>query len=375
MTLVVPRVEVITPGECVYDVTIDDSYYQEKLRANRAPDRPYEQIFGYEVYSEKSKLTPSYKKYMIETMGGLVEVYGQRAVDVAIGVSDGEATKFQSLQNARLKKIADWLHRHVEHFMAEEDEMRSANPSLIDDFRKRLYKYDYIDGRVIDFRLGNTTFSFFDSLHTMLIPQARGSNSRISGQYNSVMSESSVCLTKDPQNPRELTASHEALHVVSGREQSMIDRTASGDKSEIVESRLGLRFQSEQGELTYTWLNEALTEYINIDLYGHPGYQASYPTERDLFGELRFSGKYEIDRALFIKAYFENHDPENGNPAWQEVQNELEKSYGFDILAKLEEMIGSHEDPGYHEGLEKAIKYLNYLRKNNTDNIPSMQIA
>lgn len=375
MTLVVPQAEVITPGENVYQATIDDAYYQEKLHASRAPTRPYEQIFGYEVYLEGTKVSSSVKKYMIETMGGLVEAYGQRAVDVAVGVSNEESATFQSLQRARLKKFGYWLRKHVEHFMGEEDEMRSANPALIDNFRQRLDRYDFIDGRVVDFRLENTTFNFFDSLHTMLIPQARGSNSRISGQYDYIGSESSVCLTKDQQNPRELVASHEGLHAVSGRELLVVDRTAIGGKTEIVESRLGLRFQSEQGDITHNWLNEAVTEYINIDLYGHGGYKASYPRERKLFVELCFSGKYEIDRALFIKAYFENHDPENGYPAWQEVQDELEKSYGFDILAKLARKIGPHEANDYGVRLEKAIKYINTIRKHRPKYVPLTKVA
>lgn len=363
MTLVVPQAETVKYGEEAYHVTVDDAYYQEKLSASRITRQPYGQIFGYHIHLEGHKVTSEVKKWMIEEMDGLVEVYGQRAVDVAVGVSDG-ATTYQSLRDARLKNFGYWLHGHVEYFMGEEDEMRSANPALIGDFRQRLNKYDFIDGESVDFRLSNTTYSFFDSLHTMFIPRARNSNSRISGQYDSNGSESTVCLTKDQQKPRELTASHKGLHIVSGRELLIVDRTDFGGKSEIAERRLGLRFQSEQGNITYTWLNEALTEYINIDLYGHGGYQASYPSERKLFIELCFSGKYEIDRGLFIKAYFENYDPENGNPAWQEVQNELEKSYGFDILNDLELTIGSHEAVDYGARLEKAIKYLNQLRKN-----------
>jgi len=149
------------------------------------------------------------------------------------------------------------------------------------------------------------------------------------------------------------TLQHEHLHAISGRKNvlSLISRGSFDSKVYMAHSipRLGVSFSaSSRHPERFKWLNEAITEDINIDIKKevlpkdeYYEIDDSYWNERKLFGLVLANGQQPIPAHLFYQAYFES---DTENPAdlkhRQELYQEISKAYDSPkFLVELDDMV------------------------------------
>ncbi|MBN8549712.1 MAG: hypothetical protein J0M12_10385 [Deltaproteobacteria bacterium] len=147
---------------------------------------------------------------------------------------------------------------------------------------------------------------------------------------------------------------HELVHAISGRtEQFLVE---DGEIFGRSGSRLGLAFSGlpldagrSRGE-RFQWLNEAITESVNLELLGLTD-SASYRTERAILKKLEET----VPRAAFLQAYFENMEVGSAGPqplpGWKELSAQLTSAYGTAFLVALDKCVDL-------QGPQLALRYL-----------------
>lgn len=156
---------------------------------------------------------------------------------------------------------------------------------------------------------------------------------------------------------------HEMFHALSGRTiiTKVTNFTDMADelgltKEDIAQEdirgeRVGLFFR---GKKRFFWLNEAVTESLkqellvnNIRLQKH----LTYKDEIRLFNLL--VGKGQLDRKLFLEAYFENYDTNapvgQKIPAWKRLSKAITDAYGSGFLVRLDKLV-------QRQGVKSAIE-------------------
>ncbi len=145
---------------------------------------------------------------------------------------------------------------------------------------------------------------------------------------------------------------HEHLHAISGRKNimSLVAHLNGQIRTEHNVPRLGAKFSDRPGSLPdrFSWLNEALTEDINIDIKKKVLPQNEYftvddgyPNERELFELVLTSGKQPIPKRLFYQAYFES-DKENSADLKhrEELYKAISQAYGSPrFLVELDDLV------------------------------------
>lgn len=180
---------------------------------------------------------------------------------------------------------------------------------------------------------------------------------------------------------------HELIHAASGN--VVIESTESDDygikEVQLDSTRVGLRFAKgplrdiASKKSLFRWLNEAVTEKINIEITNHEKKLQTYREERALFNLLCHNGKFLIDETLFYRAYFENYNPElrqsgTGVPQWKKLWSEINNAYCPGFLRKFDQYIKYHgikkavEAMSSPDGIEKIKIYKGSSRKNTPQN-------
>lgn len=146
---------------------------------------------------------------------------------------------------------------------------------------------------------------------------------------------------------------HENIHAISGRKNvmSLISRGSFDDEIYTAHElpRLGVSFdRSSRHPERFNWLNEAITEHINIDIKKevipkdrYSKANDAYYHERKLFELILTKGKESIPVRLFYQAYFE-FDTENSADLKrrQELYEKISKAYDSPrFLVELDDMI------------------------------------
>jgi hypothetical protein len=150
------------------------------------------------------------------------------------------------------------------------------------------------------------------------------------------------------------TLQHEHIHAVSGRKNvvSLISHDRGpGSKVYTTRSlpRLGASFEASKSHpKRFDWLNEAITEHINIDIKKEVipadkyfSIDDSYYHERKMFELILAGGQEPIPARLFYQAYFES---DTENPAdlkhRKELYEGISRAYGSPrFLVELDDMI------------------------------------
>lgn len=147
------------------------------------------------------------------------------------------------------------------------------------------------------------------------------------------------------------TLQHEHLHAVSGRKNvfNLAELSFGLLYTEHALPRLGVEFaRSRSHPNRFKWLNEAITEHINIDMKKdnlkkdeYFEFENSYPDERKLFELILSRGQKPVAAKLFYQTYFESdaEDP-TALKHRKELYQEISEAYGSPrFLIELDDMI------------------------------------
>jgi len=131
-----------------------------------------------------------------------------------------------------------------------------------------------------------------------------------------------------PQETRAHMFNHEMIHTVAGQ-------TIAQAPDSYVLVRTGVQMQS-----SLTWINEAITETLTLDLAqkGREGIKSNaYPKERHIYNALI----KKVPEAVFLRAYFENATPlqtAERLPGQMELHGRIIEAYGFNMLAFIDQL-------------------------------------
>lgn len=348
--------ELINPD--IEQVAVDDPRYLEHLE-HVSEDNETLQIFGKEVLDLLSPgcLAPAWLK---DSFVALHTEY-PKAMAPVIEDFDGLADPRQWSEIGGDQKFTGWLRRYVDHYQTQAEVLAERMDGIIDEFGNRLVeKYPFVSASTIEDRLSRTSISYYDFIRCLVMSaKGRGESpgKLVFGRYTLNKSHISIGLDEGAFTIRDRIISHEAIHASSGRSIQLVDRMSSGKiKRVFQEKRLGLELYDAEGNPINRSMNEAVTEYINLDIYEYDAFRATYPEFRSVFGQLLISGSKKIDPRIVIKAYFENEDPVAGVPAMEELEAEILEAYGQNVLSIIE---GSIETAvSKDEGIRLAKKYL-----------------
>ncbi|MFZ4648722.1 MAG: hypothetical protein ACOYMB_03785 [Patescibacteria group bacterium] len=278
-------------------------------------------------------------------------------------------------------KLNEYLEKHFWKALAVEGEIRGVLKTLSDDFLLETLKvYNREIGRIrmetleiieqmrkdfmpnlegfverhslvidwpeIEHKFNTVSYDLFDQY------SCNKKNKHIAGDYDK--NSHIVRVEISPFSRVEFsTLQHEHIHAVSGRKNviNLMSRGSFDDKVYMTRSipRLGASFDHTSSHPDrFNWLNEAITEHINIDIKKEiiPKDQYfdsndSYYHERKLFELILTSGKEPIPPRLFYQAYFES---DTEKPVDLERRKELydgiSKAYNSPrFLVELDDMI------------------------------------
>lgn len=179
----------------------------------------------------------------------------------------------------------------------------------------------------------------------------------------------------------EYIYNHEALHAISGttilKEDAHVktrikDEYNEDDQTEYFPLRFGLQFtkpndiiggtygrKERNFKSTLHWLNEAITEGINVEMMGED--HSIYRKQREILQYLINNSEGRLKKSDFFNAYFENYDQltENKIPYWKDLFSKIQDSYDPTFLQRLDHIIKE-------KGVEK-VSY--FLEKNSWKNL------
>jgi hypothetical protein len=185
----------------------------------------------------------------------------------------------------------------------------------------------------------------------------RWENPNALGSYEPWSKTFYLPVTATDQEIRE-TIDHEGFHALEGVTGQVTNKVRDGNSIVAADTvRTGLTIQPRFGETRFKWLNEAVTEDMNMEV--NELSEGVYELEREILYLLeRRIHAIDIRRAYF-EDFEENTDQEQRLPAWKSLQRRLNAAFEPGILVTLDKLIKSAPDED--EGLEQAIAYLNRL--------------
>jgi len=198
---------------------------------------------------------------------------------------------------------------------------------------------------VLERRLQNTKVVLGDALRDDLTSDKGG--------HFEVEREIAMIAQQELRRRGEKVYTHEMLHALSGRTlvaEKPKNPIADDDENYYYNAqRVGLRFQSGESS-RFRWLNEGVTESLTQDICTIT--DTTYEKERELFKLLQQQGKIPVSEELFIKAFFENYNPDlpygERIPAWKHLYSAINNAYVPGFLLKLDKYVGTN-------GIEKTI--------------------
>ncbi len=181
---------------------------------------------------------------------------------------------------------------------------------------------------------------------------------------------------------------HEYLHALSGKtvvRREMESKESEGfddnyeevfetkKRTKIESQRVGLGFVGGVDDLLiktvgtkrFGWLNEAVTEYLNIKIAGVSTEMAYYGDARKLLYFL-LQSLGEDGEGLVVRAYFENYDPATGEsdhvPNYRKFAQAIQEKIGNQFLVHLDQYIQGQRDGNgqildWQQGTANAVKH------------------
>lgn len=169
-----------------------------------------------------------------------------------------------------------------------------------------------------------------------------------------------------PKDVRQHVFTHEMTHALSGKQEILSYYTDIPKQmmSDLENIRVGTRLKDK-----FTWLNEALTEKISLEIIDKPEIESVFYTdERKILNFL--IDHLKIPKELFYDAYFENFDPEKENhkqPNLKKLFEFTNKNFGHKFLVNLDKLIEEYtKQLGKDDGLLEILKTM----KNKGDDFP-----
>lgn len=150
---------------------------------------------------------------------------------------------------------------------------------------------------------------------------------------------------------------HELLHIISSNRKRQTKDIGDGIKRTSIQNT-GLVFEGNKQR--FNWLNEALTEVINLDINNNENID-SYLNEIRLY-ELLIKKTLDPEswRDLMLTYFFNvRKDGVKGLDEWKENRKRIDESFGPDgknFLVKLDNWI--EENGGMPDGVKKAIEII-----------------
>jgi len=133
----------------------------------------------------------------------------------------------------------------------------------------------------------------------------------------------------DFEHYQEYVYTHEMMHALSGI--AVLGGKKNGeDFSETRLQRLGMRIEGK-----FTWLNEAITEYLTLKIFNKEDSNA-YNNERRILQTMINKG---VPESLFINAYFENQEPGKGSPAIKKLIKTINEKCGTRFLQIIDDSV------------------------------------
>ena len=225
------------------------------------------------------------------------------------------------------------------------EKISEMRPDFMTNFENFTQKYNLqINWDEIQQKFGTISYDLFDQYYSDMSP------GRKIGDYDK--DSHTVRVEMSPFSRVSFdTLQHEHIHAISGRKNDLSLIDFGDNKIHIGHSipRLGAAFERSSAHPgRFEWLNEAITEEINIDIKKdvlkkdkHFSINDSYPDERQLFKLIIAGGQEPIAARLFYQAYFES---ETENPKdlkhRQELYQEISAAYGSPrFLIEIDDMI------------------------------------
>ena len=221
---------------------------------------------------------------------------------------------------------------YTDYLQQRRKEFVKRCPELIESTRKKLY--EAIDRGEIPITKKKVEM-VLDRLHMTL---ADTMVMRLNDTYGSYDKDTlSIYLDANLDDSElEETFHHEILHALSGM------TILSSDEWTNESLRVGLAYRDDS---LFRWLNEAVTETLNIKVFGHEDGDF-YKESRKLLDLL----SKDIDFKLFVDAYFEEYDPdapkEERLAAWKKLKAAIDAKFGSspNFLVKLNNFIENYSD-------------------------------
>lgn len=247
--------------------------------------------------------------------------------------------------------LAAGAERNLEDFSLQREEFAGFAERCKEEFREAV-KHAVADGTLPGAALVN--LHKIDSVGIVLADRLNPADvtTRHSGSHQANV----IRIYSDDFVPQRLAQVrkilfHELLHDISGSAVRLAEprgeRPTNGQGGiglRLREERSGLKLRpsAESGHAPFRWLNEAITEYLTLELSGYREEErgevdAGYVPERATLERLISSG---LSRDLVLRAYFENLDaPEPGEKAgarFGELVREIDALEGQRGFARLE---------------------------------------
>lgn len=266
---------------------------------------------------------------------------------------DGQPVAFSGPVAENIERLPDNLYRrileiHVAAYEVKNQELQEQLPAMQEKFlgllqpyinknnlpltpeflQRRLAEVPVRAGDIIGYSISSGLLGDFDAQNDVVV----------------IPLEEITIVTPNMKTRAErqfYTYTHEMLHALSGR-------TIYGNIREADNSLLSSRVQrlGLLAEGRFRWLNEAMTERINLDLLNEK--EGSYPQERALLDLLIQQG---ISYSHLQRAYFEQHVPKKETSSlvsWREMMKDFNQTFKPGFLVKLDKYI-------HHNGLDKTI--------------------
>ena len=231
------------------------------------------------------------------------------------------------------------ITKHVHEMVKKNVDFRQNKaPFLVEGIKKKLVQaIDSnrlpINSDRIEERLSRISYSLQDGLMT---------NSESLGGFYRRSAQSIVVQDSVKEKNYEEVLIHEIMHAISGSTELVALRADDHipddlpEKELLINQRLGLSYFSFTNKNNiFTWLNEALTEKLSMDVLGMDDFDDSnaYISERMALDAILKKVPYD----MFKAAYFENYDVNESDkvPAWKALQKKIGEVYGPNFLQKF----------------------------------------
>lgn len=286
-------------------------------------------------------------------------------------VSQGAHLITNSIVNLAPVQFEMFLRSHAERM---HEQMAARQPELDENHRRfvELIREASVSGRLpitspqLEHRLQRIRPQFVDE---WINQQFDPPGSPTYGTFGLTIEEFRLITSLTP-NKLWQTFVHEGLHAVAGA-TARVRLDENGDLITYFPDgrtldfrdlyiREGLAITSSAGQRgprteRFRWLDEAYVEQTNMQLAGISSDEAHYVRGRRILGYL----EQQVPKQFFDKAYFEDFEPGSGNPAWGDLQRELNSQFEPRILLTLDKIIA--EGPGVG-AYNNAYRYLTGLK-------------